>query len=131
METLNVHTTTRLHAGKLFWTGRIISYLCIAFLLFDGIMKIILHPLHIEGSANLGWAVSAVRPIGIVLSICTVLYIIPRTAIIGAMFLTAYLGGAVATMARLGEPYFFAVIFAVLIWASLYLRDERLRIILR
>ncbi len=131
METINIHATTTSRSGKLFRTGRIISYLCIAFLLVDAIMKVIMHPMHIEGSTNLGWAISAVRPIGVVLLSCTLLYIVPRTAIIGAMFLTAYFGGAVATMARLGEPYYFPVIFAILVWLSLYLRDERLRAMLR
>jgi hypothetical protein len=129
MEAINIQTTGRKYPIS-FWTGRIISYLCIAFLLFDAVMKMILHPLHVDGSAIFGWAAYAIRPIGITLLISTALYIVPRTAILGALFLTAYFGGAVATMARVGEPFIFPVIFCVLVWLGLYLRDERLRTLL-
>jgi hypothetical protein len=129
MEAINIQTSGRKH-NMLFWTGRVISYLCVAFLLIDAIMKVIMHPTHVEGSAAFGWAVYTIRPIGITLLISTILYIVPRTAILGAMFLTAYFGGAVATMFRVGEPFVFPVIFCLLLWVGLYLRDQRLRALL-
>jgi hypothetical protein len=127
MEALNVQSNAASSHGKSYWAGRVISYLCIAFLLFDAITKIMLHPMSVEATEKFGWSVDSVRTIGIVLLVCAVLYIIPRTALFGVMFLTAYFGGAVASMARVGEPFIFPIIFAILIWVSLILRNERLR----
>jgi hypothetical protein len=112
------------------WTGRILTYILTLFLLFDATMKIIKEAHTIQGSTQLGWPESAIQPLGFVLLICTILYVIPRTAILGAILLTAYLGGAVAIMARAGQdghPYIFPVIFGVIVWAALYLRDKKLR----
>lgn len=109
------------------WTGRIISGLCILFLLFDAIMKIIRESHSVEGTTQLGFSDSAVIPIGVVLLICTILYIIPRTAVIGAIFLTAYLGGATAIMVQAKLPIYFSITFGVLVWLGLYLRDARVR----
>lgn len=111
----------------MFWTGRIISYLCILFLLFDAIMKVIKEKHTIEGSAKLGWPLEAIQPTGIVLLICTILYMIPRTAIMGAILLTAYLGGATAVMVYARQPFYFSVIFGILVWAGIYLRNAKLR----
>ena len=72
-------------------------------------------------------AESVILPIGIVLLVCTVLNVIPRTCVLGAILLTGYLGGATATHVRVGEPFFFPILFGVLIWAGLFLRDDRLR----
>lgn len=124
--------TTTIHQPKTFskaaiWTGRVISGLCILFLLVDAIMKIIRNAYSVEGTTQLGFSDSAVIPIGIVLLFCTVLYIIPRTAVIGAIFLTAYLGGATAIMVQAKLPIYFSVTFGVLVWLGLYLRDARVR----
>ena len=109
------------------WTGRIINILCLLFLAFDAVMKIIKESHSIEGSAKLGWPVHLVQPLGIVLLICTIIFAIPRTAILGAILITAYLGGAVAIMVRVEEPFFFPVIFGILIWVGLYLRNGKVR----
>jgi hypothetical protein len=126
METINVHQPGT-SSKKAVLTGRIISGLCIIFLLVDAIMKIVLHPQHVASSADLGWSAQALQPIGIALLACTILYMLPRTSILGAVLLTGYLGGAIAAMARIGQPFFFPFIFAVLVWGGLFLRDEKLR----
>lgn len=115
---------------KLLWAGRIISTLVIAFLLLDGIVKVLMLAPAVEGSVQLGYPESTVFGIGLLLLACTVIYAIPRTAVLGAILLTGYLGGAVATHVRVGAdvfPILFAVIFGVLVWLGIYLRDERLR----
>jgi DoxX-like family len=119
-----------LSKGRL-WTGRIMSALPALFLLVDGIGKLIKPAPVVEGTVQLGYPESVLLGLGIVLLTCTILYTIPRTAILGAILLTGYLGGAIATHVRVGSPLFshilFPVYLAVLIWGGLYLRDERLR----
>lgn len=112
------------------WIGRIVSGLPALFLLVDGAMKLAKPTAVVEATTRLGYPESTIVPIGIVLIICTILYLIPRTAVLGAILLTGYLGGAVATHVRAGEPVFsivFAIIFGVLLWLGLYLNDARLR----
>ena len=112
------------------WAGLIISILPALFLLMDGIMKLIRPAIVVETTVHLGYPASVILPLGIVLLGCTVLYLIPRTAVLGAILLTGYLGGAVATHVRVGEgafPIVFPIILGVLIWIGLYLRDHRLR----
>ena len=111
------------------WAGRITSALPILFLLMDGVMKLLKPTPVVEATVRLGYPESTILGMGIVLLICTVIYIIPRTCILGAILLTGYLGGAVATHVRVGEgpfPVLFPVVFGVLIWLGLYLRDDRL-----
>ena len=119
-----------LSKGRL-WTGRIMSALPALFLLVDGVGKLIKPAPVVEGTVQLGYPESVLLGLGIVLLTCTVLYVIPRTAILGAILLTGYLGGAIATHVRVESPLFshilFPVYLAVLIWGGLYLRDERLR----
>ena len=81
----------------------------------------------LEGMTHLGYSVPAAPIIGVLALVSATLYLIPRTAILGAILLTGYLGGAVASHLRVGDPTYFAVIFGVLVWGGLYLRDERLR----
>lgn len=126
MSTHPLQTTKSISKGAL-WTGRIITGLCLLFLLFDAIMKIIKESHSIEGSAKLGWPVERVQDLGIILLLFTIIYMIPRIAVIGAILLTAYLGGAVAIMIRVEEPYWFPIVFGVLVWAGLYFRNEKLR----
>lgn len=113
------------------WAGRIISGLVIAFSVLDGAMKVAQVPMVLKASAELGFSAAAVFSIGLILLICTLLYAIPRTAILGAVLLTGYLGGAAATNLRAGTPLFTNVLFpvymGVLAWWGLYLRDRRLR----
>ncbi len=110
------------------WAGRIISALVVAFLLFDGIVKVMKLPAAVEGTFRLGYPVGVILPLGIVLLACVVLYVIPRTSVLGAILLTGYLGGATATQVRVEDPWFlFPVGFGVLVWGGLYLRDKQLR----
>src|SRR5882724_9502424 len=111
-------------------TGRIISALPILFLLMDGVMKLFKPKIVVDTTVELGYHETVILPLGIVLLICTALYIIPRTCILGAILLTGYLGGAVATHVRVGAgpfPVLFPVFLGVLIWGGIYLRDARLR----
>ena len=115
---------------KRLWAGRIISALPTLFLLMDGAMKLAKPRQVVEATVQLGYPESVILPLGIVLLACTVLYVIPRTSVLGAILLTGYLGGAVATHVRVGEGWFpvlLPVVFGVLIWGGLYLRDDRLR----
>ncbi len=115
---------------KALWAGRIISGLPVLFLLIDGAMKLVKPAPVVEATVKLGYSEVVIVPLGIVLLICTVLYVISRTSVLGAILLTGYLGGAVATHVRAGEglfPILFPVIFGVLLWAGLWLRDNQLR----
>ena len=116
---------------KMLWTGRIISALVVLFLLMDGVMKLVNPAPVVEGMTKLGYPLSLTSVIGIVLLICVVVFAIPRTSILGAILLTGYLGGAVASQLRVGLPLFSYVLapvyFGVLIWGGLFLRDGRLR----
>ncbi len=116
------------------WTGRILSGLAIAFLLFDGVTKFFmdkLPPEALEAGAALQWPVEKMPLVGTLLLVSLLLYVIPRTSIVGAVLLTGYLGGAIASHVRVGNPLFshtlVPVYFAVLIWLGLYLRDPRVR----
>jgi DoxX-like family len=112
------------------WAGRIISALPVLFLLLDAIMKLVKPPFVVEATVQLGYPESVIVGIGIVLLACTILYLIPRTAVLGAILLTGYLGGAIATHVRVGGPLFniiFPVILGAMVWGGLYLRDQRVR----
>lgn len=116
---------------KKLWTGHIMSGLAILFLIFDGVTKVIKVPAVLQASAQLEYPVRLIPVIGIVLLVCTLLYAIPRTSILGALLLTGYLGGAVASQLRVGNPLFaetlFPIYFALLVWGGLFLRENRLR----
>ena len=113
------------------WAGRAMSGLVILFLLLDGAMKLIPLDVVLKASEPLGIPDSLARMLGILTLGCTLLYAFPRTAVLGAILLTGYLGGAVATHRRVGDPLFTHVLFGVylglLVWGGLYLRDGRLR----
>lgn len=113
------------------WTGRILTVIVLLFLLFDISGKFVKPEAVIKATMAFGYSESMITPIGVLLLICAVLYFIPRTAILGAVFLTGYLGGAVASNLRIDAPLFsntlFPVYFAILAWAGLYLRSERLQ----
>ena len=118
---------------KSLWTGRILTGLTIAFMLLDGAMKVLKAQVAVQGTVQLGYPESLVAGIGAALLVCTLFYAIPQTSIFGAILLTGYLGGAVATNVRVGAPVFsnilFPVYIALMAWGGLYLRDERLRAI--
>ncbi len=113
------------------WAGYILSAIPILFLLMDSVGKFLKPEPVVTGTVELGYSESVIIPLGIVLLICTLLYAVPQTAILGAILLTGYLGGAVATHVRVGSPLFthilFPVYLGVFIWLGLYLRDKRLR----
>ena len=110
------------------WTGRILSGLVVALLLFDATLNLMRLPAAVEGTLRLGYPVGLIVPIATVLLVCVVLYAVPRTSGLGAILLTGYLGGATATHVRLSDPTFlFPVSIGVLLWGGLYLRDERVR----
>lgn len=119
--------------------GYVFSVLAVLFLLMDAVVKLVSLEMVLDINRKLGYPNSALVPIGIVLLICTVLYAIPKTSVLGAILLTAHLGGAIATHVRVsspqtnqgfgGEPFsiIFPVIIGLFIWGGLYLRDGRLR----
>jgi len=110
------------------WTGRIFTALVFLFMLFDGGIKVLRMAPAVEGTARLGYPTSLVLPVGVVALVCTFLYAIPRTSILGAVLLTGYLGGATATQVRLQDPwFFFPVAIGVMVWVGPFLTDERLR----
>ena len=126
-------TQTAATSRKMLWAGRIISALPVLFLLMDGAMKLAKPAFVVEATVKLGYPESVIIGLGIVLLSCTLLYVIPRTSVLGAILLTGYLGGAVATHVRVSDglfPISFPIILGVLIWGGLYLRDERLRTLL-
>ncbi|MFN0011824.1 MAG: DoxX family protein [Phycisphaerales bacterium] len=112
------------------WTGRVLSALPAAMLLFSGAMKIALVQPVLEGFPKLGWPVDLARPIGIVEIVCALLYLVPQTAVLGAILVTGYMGGAIATHVRLHEPWFVQAGLGILVWLGLFLREPRLRNIL-
>ncbi|HXE62906.1 MAG TPA: DoxX family protein [Bryobacteraceae bacterium] len=115
------------------WTGRVLSALAILFMALDGGMKLFKPPFVVQATIQLGYPESAIVGIGTALLISTVLYAMPRTAIFGAILLTAYLGGAVASGVRIGAPMFnivFPVVFGIIVWASLVMRNPRLERVL-
>lgn len=138
--TTMTHATTAEAAptsSGLVWTGRALSGLVVLFLLFDGAIKLVPLQVVIDTVMPLGWPTDRMtwRALGIVLIASTLLYAYPRTAFLGAILITAYLGGAVATHVRVGSPLFSHILFGVYVgvalWAGLWLRDPRIRALLR
>lgn len=112
------------------WTGRIISGLAVLFLLFDGVIKLINIQPVVDSSIQLGLPVDLAPRVGILLLVCLAVYLIPQTAVLGAILLTGYLGGAIAIQARSGAELFslvFPLIIGALLWGGLFLRDPQLR----
>ena len=115
--------------------GRLLSAIAALFLLFDSAGKLLQVAPVVEGSTQLGYPESAIVPIGVILLLCVITYMIPRTAPLGAVLSTGYMGGAIATHVRIGSPLFthelFPLYVSVLFWGGLFLRDERLRTLVR
>ena len=113
------------------WGGRILGGLAVLFLAFDAFGKLLQAPQAVEGTTSLGYPASVLVPLGVVQLICLALYLVPRTAILGAILWTGYLGGAIATHVRVGNPLFSHVLFpvyvAAMLWGSLWLRSTALR----
>jgi hypothetical protein len=130
METIAMPTTHTSISNKELWAGRILSGLAAAFLLLDGGMKLFKPVPVVKATVQLGYPESVIVGLGIVLLASTLLYLIPRTALLGAVLLTGYLGGAVATNVRVSGPLFniiFPVFFGAVLWGGLWFRDQRLR----
>ncbi|ABF87676.1 conserved hypothetical protein [Myxococcus xanthus DK 1622] len=131
---------TRLQSGtqssskKALWTGRVLSGIAVLFLLFDATGKLLQIPEAQQGAVELGYPVSVLFGLGIVQLACLAVYLTPRLSVLGAILWTGYLGGAVATHVRVGNPLFshmlFPVYIATLLWLGLWLRDARLRAVL-
>src|SRR6478735_11602721 len=129
-ETKHCSSNDRSISSTGLWAGRMMSGLPALFLLVDGIMKLFKPPIVVQATVELGYPESVIVGLGVTLLTSTLLYLIPPTSILGAILLTGYLGGAVATHVRVGGPVFnivFAVIVGALLWGGLWLRDGRLR----
>jgi hypothetical protein len=119
------------HPKWMQWSGWGLTGFMIAFLLFDSVSKIALEQHVVEATTKIGYPLDVIRPLGFICLACTILYAIPRTSILGAILLTGYLGGAIASKLRIEDPMFSSVLFGayfgILVWGGLFLRDERLR----
>jgi len=116
------------------WAGRVMSGLVALFLLWDGVMKLLKPAFVVKATLGLGYPESEIVGIGMVLLACTLLYLLPRTAVLGAILLTGYLGGAIASQVRVQASWFnvfFALVLGCLLWGGLWLRDVRVRNFLR
>ena len=115
------------------WLGRVLSGLVVLFLLFDGAIKLVPWPIVTETMDRIGYGSSETlaRTLGLISIVCTVLYAIPPTSIVGAILLTGYLGGAIASHVRIGSPLFSHTLFGfylgLMLWGGLWLRDRNLR----
>jgi hypothetical protein len=120
-----------MQSNKERWAGRVMTALPVLFLLFDSVIKLIRIDPVVQSFTELGYPVDLAVGIGIVELVCLLVYLIPRTSLLGAILLTGYLGGAVATHVRVGSPWFTHVLFPIyvagLLWGGIYLREDRLR----
>jgi hypothetical protein len=115
------------------WAGRVVSALAVLFLIFDGGIKVLQLAAAVDGSVQLGYPAHLVLGLGLLELACLAVYVLPRTSFLGAVLLTGYLGGAVATHVRIGSPTFsvvFPLLLGALLWGGLALRDSRLRALL-
>ena len=117
------------------WAGRVLTGIAVLFLAFDTAIKFVVSPQAVEATAQLGWQLHHMPIIGTISALCLLLYLVPRTAVLGAVLWTGYLGGAIATHLRVDNPLFshtlFPIYVAALLWGGLYLRDARVRALLR
>jgi hypothetical protein len=120
-------------SGKAIWAGRVMSGLVILFMIFDASLKLIPLAVVTDSMTELGYLPSAglARGLAIVILVCTALYAVPRTSVLGAILLTGYMGGAIASHLRIGSPLFSHVLFGLylglMVWGGLFFRDERVR----
>jgi len=123
-------TQTMPASPTMLWVGRTLSALAILFLIFDGGIKLLNLAPAVEATTQLGYPASAVVMLGIIELVCLAIYGIPRSSVLGAILLTGYLGGAIATHVRFGSPLFsaiFPLIIGALLWGGLFIREPRLR----
>ncbi len=126
MITTSTLTDTRRDTTKAkLWTGRVLWALGVPFMLMDTALHLTIPQVVVDASLKAGIPLSMVRPSGILELVSIVLYLVPRTAVIGAILLTGYLGGAVATNLHTEQPFWMPFVFAAFLWGSLYCRDKR------
>lgn len=123
MEIQNTGTSSK----AIMWIGWIFSVLPSLALIMSGVMKLMQPKEVVEGFEHLGWPISVATPLGIVEIACTLVYLIPQTAVLGAILLTGYMGGAIATHVRIGEEFWQQAAFGVVLWLGIFLREGRLR----
>ncbi|AGC42624.1 hypothetical protein MYSTI_01276 [Myxococcus stipitatus DSM 14675] len=112
------------------WGGRVLSTLVVAVLAFSAVMKLTQAPAILENAGRFGYTPALMFNIGLVEILCLVLYAVPQTAVLGAILVTGYLGGATATHVRIADPFITPVLVGVFAWGGLFLRDARLRALL-
>jgi len=116
-----------LASGKIVWTGRVITVLVSLLFLFSAAMKFMGGAEVKEGMTHLGLPESMIIPLGILEAACTVIYLIPATSVLGAILLAGYIGGAICTHWRVGDPFLPQVAIGLVIWLGIYLRESRLK----
>ena len=114
-------------SGKIVWTGRVITVLVSLLFFFSAAMKFVGGAEVKEGMAHLGLPESMTIPLGILEAACTVVYLIPATSVLGAILLAGYMGGAICTHWRVGDPFVGQIAIALVIWLAIYLREPRLK----
>ena len=123
--------TVESSAKKRSTAGYVLTGLVAAFLTFDTVMKLLQLAPAVQGTTELGYPAGTVIVIGVIELVCLVIYLVPRTSVLGALVLTGYLGGAIATHVRVGSPLpthtLFPIYVALMVWGGLYLRESRLR----
>ena len=128
------HSPSMRISNRSLWAGRILSGIAVLFLVFDTVIKLVSAKAAVTGTVQLGYTADQLPILGAIEVVCLVLYLVPRTAPLGALLWTGYLGGAVATHVRLHNPLFSHILFpiyvALLLWGGLYLRDARVRAVL-
>jgi uncharacterized membrane protein YphA (DoxX/SURF4 family) len=114
-------------SGKVVWTGRVISILASLVFLFSGLMKLKGGPELEQGLAHLGLPGSMILPLAILEISCAVIYLVPPTAVLGAILLAGYVGGTIVTHWRVGDPFVVQIVLGLLVWLGIYLREPRLK----
>ncbi len=114
-------------SGKIVWVGRVISVLVSLVFVISAFLKLKGGPEVMEGMAHLGLPESLILPLAILEISCVVIYLIPATSVLGAILLTGYIGGAICTHLRVGDPFFIQIALGIFVWLGLYLRENRLK----
>lgn len=114
-------------SGTIVWVGRVISALLSLLFLFSASMKLKPGPEVLDGMAHLGLPESLILPLAILEISCVAIYLIPATSVLGAILLTGYIGGAICTHLRVGDPFFMQIVIGICVWLALYLREDRLK----
>ena len=116
---------------KMLWTGRVISAIPVLLMIFSAVMKLIKAAPVVQGMPRYGYPESQIVTIGVLELLSCIVYVIPNTAVLGAILMTGYLGGATATNVRIGDPsYVMTVLLGVFVWGGLFFRDARVRALL-